>query len=83
MAPQGRDTDRVRANAMTAGLASALGKAPLHERGDRSCPLHFNTSRSFEHLTAPQQFDARCRALLKKNLGDRFAALEALLGLFR
>jgi len=83
MAPQGRDTDRVLANAMTAGLASSLGKAPLHEHGSRNCPLYFNTRRSFEHLTAPQQFDARCRALLKKNLGGKFAALEALLGLFR
>jgi hypothetical protein len=82
LAARGLQTDRVLANVAAGGLAEFFGDAPGHSRGDRNCPLHFNENRDFEHLAAHQKFDASCRRLLKKSLGSKLQAIQALLDAF-
>jgi CHAT domain len=80
--PEGPDTDRAIANAMVTCLAGFYAHLGTHERGAKDCPLAFNRDRSFKHLVGPQRFDQRCRKRLKRELGARFSALDALLRLF-
>lgn len=81
LAPEGRETDRVIANAMVSGLAGFYGDLDGHAKGSKECPLYFNLERNFDHLVARQRFDEGCR----KKLRDRdvnFDALDALLNVF-
>jgi hypothetical protein len=80
--PEGPDTDRAIANAMVACLAGFYGNLDTHSRAPKDCPLAFNQARDFKHVVGPQKFDAKCRQLLKKPLGAKLAALEALLKTF-
>jgi hypothetical protein len=80
--PAGPDTDRAIANAMVTGLAGFYGNTGTHSRAPSDCPLAFNRTRAFKHLVGPQKFDATCRKQLKKPLGAKLAALEALLKTF-
>lgn len=81
--PEGPDTDRAIANTMVTCLAGFYGNVDTHSRPPKDCPLAFNQDRSFKHLVGPQKFDAKCRKQLKKALGDKLGALEALLNTFR
>jgi hypothetical protein len=80
--PQGPQTDRVIANVVVSCLAGFYGKMGTHAHGTRDCPLAFNEKRSFKHLFAAQAFDAPCRKKLKRVLGSKLTALDALLKLF-
>ena len=81
--PEGPDTDRAIANAMVTGLAGFYGHIGTHLRAPKDCPLAFNQARDFKHLVGPQMFDAKCRLQLKKPLGAKLGALEALLTTFK
>jgi hypothetical protein len=81
LAPEGRETNRVIANAMVSGLAGFYGKLDGHPKGSKECPLYFNLERNFERLIARQRFDKDCRRKLKA-LGAKLDALDALLNVF-
>ena len=83
LAAQGRDTDRAIANAMVAGLGGFYGDLGSHRGGARNCPMWLNPSRSLVHLIGEQKFDAVCKQKLRRKLGQKLGALEALLKAFR
>lgn len=79
---EGRDTNRALANAAVAGLAGFYGDLDAHQRGPRTCPLWFNEDRDLDGLVGDLKFDKTCADELKPKLGEKFAALEALLNAF-
>jgi hypothetical protein len=82
MAPEGPETNRAIANAMVSGLAGFYGDVDSHERGAKDCPMWFNEGREFKYVAGPLKFDSSCRKKLKSKLGEKLAALEALLKAF-
>ena len=82
LAPEGPETNRAIANNMVSALAGFYGKIEAHEEGPKTCPLWFDEEREFETLISQQKFDAKCRKALKRKLGKKFDALEALLKVF-
>jgi len=82
MTPEGRNTDRVLANVLVAGLAGFYGDVGPHQRGAQDCPLAFKENLDFKHVVEQHRFDAACRKKLKPKLGTKFDALEALLKAF-
>ena len=81
LAAEGPETNRAIANTTVSVLAGFYGDVDAHTRS-KDCPLWFNESRDFKYLVGQQKFDARCRSILKRKLGSRFGALEALLKTF-
>ena len=81
LAPEGRQTDRVIANAMVSGLAGFYGDLEGHPKGSKDCPMYFNLERNFNHLKARQKFDKDCREKLN-SIGTKRDALDALLNVF-
>lgn len=79
---EGIETDRAIANATVTCLAGLYGDLDTHARGARDCPLAFNQSRDYTHVAGPQRFDASCRRKLRKALGPKLGALDALLRQF-
>ena len=79
---EGPDTNRALANAAVAGLAGFYGDIDSHKRGPKTCPLWFNQNRDLDGLVKPLKFDPVCTKKLKPKLGDKLAALEALLKTF-
>jgi len=80
--PQGPDTDRLIVNAIVSGLAGHYGKVHAHNRKPTNCPMYFNAQRELDVLVSAQKFDGKCRAKLRRALGDQLDALEALLEVF-
>ena len=80
--PAGAETDRALANALVTGLAGFYGEVDTHTDGKRDCPLAYDGSRDFNLLVGRQEFDQDCVSRLQPKLGEKFAALEALLKTF-
>jgi hypothetical protein len=78
----GELTNRALANVAVSVLAGYLGDAGTHERGAKTCPLYYDEERDFDLLVGRQEFDARCRAKLKKAIPRELPALEKLLKAF-
>jgi hypothetical protein len=81
LAPEGPETNRAIANNMVTTLAGFYGNVGTHARS-KNCPLWFDKARKFETLVSQQKFDAVCRRKLKRQMGNKFNALEELLKVF-
>lgn len=82
LAPEGPETSRAIANNMVSALTGFYGEIEAHKRGPKNCPLWFDEERKFETLITQWTFDAVCRKSLKRKLGKKFDAFEALLKVF-
>lgn len=79
LAPEGPETDRVISNALVSILAGYFGDVGTHEEPPRNCPMWYNENRDFKVLLSQQKFDAKCLKELRRKLGAKLGALEALL----